>query len=355
MEGAILKKICVFTLYDEKGASSQYRAFIFKDVIEQHFKTLWYPFWNNKYVTKYMYNKKKYVFNILCLYLVAILKRVYQLLFIAPKADVIFIQKAVIPKLPFLLFGRAKKQNVRIIFDVDDAVWLSDYDNSDNIAKNSNVVICGNETLFNHYVKFNKHCCILPTVERTFLFEKYWKNTFEDKVIGWIGSKTTVSNLKQIVRPINRIVEKYPIVKFHIISNDALDYTSRIKNSDLIKWNKDTYIQELAKFTVGIMPLIDNEFNQGKCGFKLVQCLSMKKPVVGSDIGVNAKIIGNNGFIVNNEDEWEAALEKLLFNKNIYDKCVQNIECEFIEKYHFRNISNKLIDIIDGNNMYEVK
>ena len=53
-----MKKLAVFTLYDEKGASSQYRAYIFKEMLDEQFETNWYYFWDDIYVTKYMRNKK---------------------------------------------------------------------------------------------------------------------------------------------------------------------------------------------------------------------------------------------------------------------------------------------------------
>lgn len=53
-----MKKVAIFTLYDDKGASSQYRAFLFKKDIDSNFDAQWYCFWDNNYVTKYMHNKK---------------------------------------------------------------------------------------------------------------------------------------------------------------------------------------------------------------------------------------------------------------------------------------------------------
>lgn len=44
-------------------------------------------------------------------------------------------------------FHRMQKNRVRIIFDVDDAVYLDPKGNSDKIAEAADAVICGNETL----------------------------------------------------------------------------------------------------------------------------------------------------------------------------------------------------------------
>lgn len=342
-----MKKICVFTLYSDKGASSRYRTFIFKKKIDEYFdKSVWYNFWNDRYTTKYLYNKTKYIVPIACSYIIATLKRMFQIYFIAPKCDVVFIQKSVIPKFKRPFLKRLKKKKVKIVFDVDDAVFVNSRDNSEKVAELSDLIICGNELLRQHYSQFNNNCIFLPTIEETFKYKKYWKNTFENKIIGWIGSKTTINNLDLIVNPINKIIDKYPNVKFYIISNTALDYDKTIKNSKLIVWEKDNYIEKMSEFTIGIMPLKNTEFNKGKCGFKLIQYLNMKKPVIASDVGINSKIVGNNGFIAYNEDDWREKMEKLLFNQEMYNDKLMQIENGFFKEYDFENISNRLIFLI---------
>ncbi len=341
-----MKKLFVFTLYNEKGASSQYRVWMFKNYLDKEFDSSWFYFWDEKYVTKYMHNKKKYCIPIIFKYLLSTLKRLYQLLFFAPKADVVLIQKQSIPKVKMTFLKRLHKKGIRIVFDVDDAVYLSSRDNSSMIATISDAVICGNNNLYTYYSKYNNNVYIIPTVENTNLYKKYWRNTFDNKKIGWIGSKSTVSNLELVVSPINRIIKRHPEVSIDIISNEALDFVSRIKNSRLIVWDKDKYIEDLSKITLGIMPLYDNEFNRGKCGFKLIQYLNMKKPVVGSGVGINSEIINGNGMVVNTEIEWEKALEKILYNKSEYDKYVEKIEKNFFRKYSYEKVALEIIKIL---------
>ena len=342
-----MKKICVFSLYADKGASSQYRIYIYRKKLQEKFDIEWFYFWNNKYVTKYIHNKKKYMIQIMAQYIGAIIVRWFQLNFIAPKADVIFLQKGSIPKLKRHFLDKAKSKGVKIIFDVDDAIYLNVRDNSDDIAKISDVVICGNETLQNHYKMLNKRCIILPTIENTVLYKIYWHDTFKNKTIGWIGSKTTVDNLEMIVNPLNKVIERHPEISFYIISDDDSGYVERIKNAQLIHWDKQTYIEKLSKLSIGIMPLKDNEFNRGKCGFKLIQYLNMKKPVIGSGVGVNTDIIKGNGIIADTEEEWEEAFETLLFDENEYYGYVDHIEKFFLKEYHFDAVSGKLIELLE--------
>ncbi len=342
------KKLTVLTLYTKEGASSNYRALIFKDKLEKEFEVNWFSFWNSKYSSIYMHNKKKYLFPILVAYLTGIISRLWQLYFVTPKSEILFIQKAVIPKIDNTFLKHLKRKNIRIIFDVDDAIFLFGKDNSHEIAGLADVVICGNNNLKEHYLQFNDNCVVLPTTDVTQKYKLFWKDTFEKKVIGWIGSKTTIDNLFQVVEPINKLIEKHPEVSFNIISNDALEFPNLIKNTKLIKWDSETYLKDLSELTVGIMPLNDNEWNRGKCGFKLIQYLNMKKPVIGSDVGVNGQIISQNGYKAKTEDDWYNALEKLLVNRKIYDSCLENIDKNFFSEYHYDVVAEKLVKYIYG-------
>lgn len=65
------------------------------------------------------------------------------------------------------------------------------------------------------------------------------------------------------------------------------------------------------------MPLPDEPWERGKCGYKLIQYMACGKPVVGSPVGVNCEIIseGINGFKAATVDEWIVALSRLRDNR----------------------------------------
>lgn len=343
-----MKKLVVFTLYDEKGASSRYRAYIFKKKMQEVFDVSWYTFWDHKYTDKYMNNKASNKGYIFFLYVLACIKRIYQLLFIVPKADIVFIQKECIPRVKELFLTKAKKRGVRIVYDIDDANYVRRKDNSDRIATIADTVICGNDTLYDHYSKINNNCHILPTVEVTPNYAPYWQDTFDSKIIGWIGSNASVKNLEVIVDAMNKFLMKHQDAEFHIISDSDNGFTKRIVRSKLVKWGLNSYLKDMSKFTVGIMPLKDTSFNVGKCGFKLIQYLNMKKPVIATDLGANRDIVSDCGLLADSTDEWVNALEALLYDKNRYLECVGKIESSFFQRYDFDYVASKLIAIIRG-------
>ena len=67
------------------------------------------------------------------------------------------------------------------------------------------------------------------------------------------------------------------------------------------------------------MPLPDNPWERGKCGFKLIQYMACGLPVIASPVGVNSEIVehGVNGFLAETQEEWEAALSTLIADSDL--------------------------------------
>ncbi len=80
-----------------------------------------------------------------------------------------------------------------------------------------------------------------------------------------------------------------------------------------LPWSEEAEIDCLHRFDVGIMPLADDSWSQGKCAYKLIQYMAVGLPVVASPIGMNRKVVthGENGFLAATADEWLDALKRL--------------------------------------------
>lgn len=342
------KKLCIFTLYEKNGASSYYRIIQYIDELEKVYSVSYFPFWGESYTDIYVKNKYKYCLVILVQYLYCLIRRIFQIKKYAYNSNYVFFQKTILPKLPYNPINVMKKRGIKIIYDVDDAVYMTNNDYSGNIARDADVVICGNEILCRHYNRYNNNCVFVPTIDYNSEYNKLKMNTFSNRTIGWIGTASTIDNLGLIVKPINAIIEKYPDVKFEIICDSAYGYDKKIKNCKLKKWSSKNYIKYLSRLTIGIMPLYNTKSNEGKCGFKLIQYLSMGKPVIASDVGINKEIVGRCGYVVNDSEEWFAAIENLLNSEAIYKRCVKSIDIEFQKKYNHKYVYAKILNAIES-------
>jgi len=135
----------------------------------------------------------------------------------------------------------------------------------------------------------------------------------EAVTIGWIGSRSTSDDLRQVLPVIGRLHERGLKARLVLIGAWPLELTAPW----LVQrpWSESSEGEELASLDIGIMPLPDNEWTRGKCGYKLLQYFSAGVPAVASPVGVNKAIIGERkerGLLATTPEEWSEALEELI-------------------------------------------
>jgi glycosyltransferase involved in cell wall biosynthesis len=245
-------------------------------------------------------------------------------------------------------FEKAFKKRTKFIFDFDDAIWLMDVSDGNknwkwlkNPAKTSQIielsdmVFVGNKYLAGYALKFNKNVKIIPTTIDTDYHKKNIFSTAKEKIcIGWTGSDTTIKHFIMAESFLEKTKEKFgDKIYFKLIGSDS--YKNPRLNLEGIKWNLQTEINDLSEIDIGIMPLPDDEWSKGKCGFKGLQYMAMEIPTVMSAVGVNNEIIedGTNGFLVSTENEWIEKLSLLIESKELRNKFGVNGRKTVLEKY----------------------
>ncbi len=83
------------------------------------------------------------------------------------------------------------------------------------------------------------------------------------------------------------------------------------------------------------MPLVADQWSEGKCGFKALQYMSLGTATIVSPVGVNSSIVENglNGLIAETEMEWEIALRQLLQENDLRKKMGQEARKTIEEKW----------------------
>ena len=128
--------------------------------------------------------------------------------------------------------------------------------------------------------------------------------------VGWIGSPATAHYLHPLTSALNEVASRVPVRYIAIGARaDQLQGTP----FEAWPWTESGEVGMLQQFNIGIMPLPDEPWEKGKCGYKLIQYMACGVPVVASAVGVNVDIVqsGENGELAHTPDDWTHALEGL--------------------------------------------
>jgi glycosyltransferase involved in cell wall biosynthesis len=252
--------------------------------------------------------------------------------------DFVFIHRECSPiGFPFYEWILAKVLKKKIIYDFDDAIWLTDRTNESRIERSirwrskvkllckwSYKVSAGNKYLADYARKFNNNVLINPTTIDTVNVHNpaaYNKKNLREQshinnlVIGWTGSHSTLKYLEELLPVLKQIEDKYPEISVLVIADRQP--TLPLKNLIFKRWSEKSEIEDLMLMDIGIMPLHDDEWTKGKCGFKALQYMALEIPAVVSPVGVNTEIVedGIDGYWCKTTGEWFSNIERLILNK----------------------------------------
>lgn len=248
------------------------------------------------------------------------------------KADVVFVYREAVMFGSTYFERKMKKKGARLLLDFDDAIWLMDVSEGNKnlswlkrpsktaeLVKLADTVFVGNAYLANYAKQFNANVKIMPTtLDTDTLPTKNYSQTSNKVCIGWTGSITTLKHFTTAIPFLKKLNEMYPGRLLFKLISDGTYLTNEIEIA-FCKWNGDSETDDLLEFDIGIMPLPNDEWTRGKCGFKGLQYMALGIPAVMSPVGVNVEIIedGANGYLANMEAEWVEKLSKLIESKDL--------------------------------------
>ena len=215
------------------------------------------------------------------------------------------------------------------VLDVDDAIWLRQpfgRSSVSKIAKNAEIVLAGNNYIADWFSSHARDVRIVPTAIDTdrfvprFLSESRHNERF---VVGWTGLSSNLKYLNEIETALERFFKTYNDSELLVIADQSPIFDRlRPEWVRYIKWSSGIEAEAVRQMDVGLMPLPDDEWTRGKCGFKMLQYMATGIPVVVSPVGMNAEILsmGTVGFAAENEDDWYEALDNLYKDRSLAHK-----------------------------------
>ncbi len=269
-------------------------------------------------------------FKGICRFLCVFLKA----LFLQKTDSIIVIQKVCsngfyANMLKLLVLLRPQKS----LYDLDDAEYLRQETQSLHFfLKNCKQITVGSRALKKYCLKFNKNVLLLTSPICPHSFHK--KNKNKKLHIGWVGDfgngkpvskafshKKSLQSLLfpellEIDFPIKLtlfgVKIKADIPKIKAFFKDAPNIEVEIPTD--LNWEEDRWLySEIAKFDIGVSPLVKHPFNEAKSAFKAKQYLSVGVPCIASDVGENHEFIlhEKNGFLCKQKGDFSKYIHKI--------------------------------------------
>ncbi|MCB0791833.1 MAG: glycosyltransferase family 4 protein [Flavobacteriales bacterium] len=279
--------------------------------------------------------------------------------------DIIFIFRGALLTRSIRYEKAFRQGRARIVFDFDDAIWLQSVSDANRrlgwmkdpgktgrIIALSDLVVAGNAYLARYAGSFNPMVAIVPTTIDTDLYTPRPRQEVGPVVIGWSGSVTTIQHFQHAVPALRAIKERFgERVVFRLVGD------ARFQEASLgiqgLPWRKDSELADLNAMDIGIMPLPNDEWAQGKCGLKGLQYMALEIPTIMSPVGVNKEIIedGTNGFLADGTDEWVEKLVRLVEDAQLRQRMGQEARRTVEERYsvnawrdRYLTLFNELLD-----------
>ena len=260
----------------------------------------------------------------------------------------------------------------KIIFDLEDNMFLKNTVRNKNnpnplafllknpnkqlfLAAKSNYVIASSPALEEICKKINiySNAIYITSSVNTDKFRPKSFNENKKCVIGWTGTFSSKEYIQSIEDMLQELAKKVDF-QLHIIGN--FDY--KLDNVDLkvSQWNLKEEVKQMQTFDIGIYPLPDNDWVNGKSGLKAIQYLSFGIPTVATNVGNTPNVInhGEEGLLVKTKKEWVSALKKLITNKELRRKMGKKARIKAEEKYSHNVVCDsyvKVLNLCAGKNL----
>jgi glycosyltransferase involved in cell wall biosynthesis len=237
--------------------------------------------------------------------------------------DCLWIEVELLPYVPYVL-ERLLLRGRPYVLDIDDA-WFHRYQESSNLAvrallgqkltrlmQGAREVIVGCPYLEEYALKVGapRVTCVPTAVDVSSYIAGSARRT-DDVVIGWIGTPSNERYVHMIAEALADVC-RIRKARFRVIGARPMDIPN--VPTEFRHWTEESEARDLSEIDIGVMPLASGAWEQGKCGYKLIQYMAASRVGIASPVGANVGILqhGVTGFLASNADAWRGYLLQLI-------------------------------------------
>ncbi len=241
-------------------------------------------------------------------------------------ADVVVVHRKLFD---FLEFAFLRRNCRRLVFDFDDAILYRDSFRGAstsrrlarrfaNAVKEADAVVAGNPYLKDLAIEAGARgeVRIIPSAVDVSRFPDAGPRAGEGVVLGWIGTASTLPYLTDLLPLLDDLAASDPGYTLRVICSEFP--APETMSLDPQAWSEAREPELLTGIDIGLMPLRDDRWSRGKCGYKILQYFAARKPVVASAVGVNVDLVrpGETGFLARSDDGWLEGISRLASDRD---------------------------------------
>jgi glycosyltransferase involved in cell wall biosynthesis len=241
---------------------------------------------------------------------------------VVQRYDAVFVQRGLYPMGPGVVVRALEHFSGRLVFDLDDAVflrtpaltdrgilvrWLYGPQQALRLLRRADALVVSTQVLADEVSRFRKADAVLPTVPNPRLYRVAQHDGTCPVVLGWAGQVRNVRYLDALRATLARLSAD-GIADLLVVSADPWNGPATF-----LRWTLEEEASVFSRFAIGLMPLPDTPYTRAKAGFKLLQYMAAGVPVVASPVGINRTLVemSQAGFVATDPGEWETAIRTL--------------------------------------------
>ena len=248
----------------------------------------------------------------------------------AKRFDFVYVHLWALPFGPPWFEEHLKRRGVRIIYDIDDLIYLPHASAANQfvrafrrrdwivrIIRAASHVIVSSDYLRQFAAGHNGHVTAISSTIDTDTYRPRRHSAARDGLtIGWSGSHSTAPFLNVIAPALRELSRRFTI-RLLVIGTEG--FTIEGVDVEARAWSLDRETADLSEMDIGVYPLPDEEWVLGKSGLKALQYMGVGVPAVASRIGAACDFIrdGDNGFLAASHEEWVDRLARLVLDPEL--------------------------------------
>ncbi len=275
------------------------------------------------------------------------------------RADAVVLQRQFLMGWQRFLLRRTAR---RLIFDLDDAVFLRDSYSPRGLQSNrrqrqfrgivgkADMVVAGNGFLESRSREAGaRQTVVIPTCvdpDQYPLADHARQDAGVQMV--WVGSASTLQGMTLIGPLLERIGQRWMGLSLKLIC----DRFFHLRHMPVIPcvWQAATEAREIAAADIGISWIPDDDWSRGKCGLKVLQYMAAGLPVVANPVGVHREMIvhGETGFLAATPDEWIEAVGRLEHDRDLRRRMGRAGRRRLESLYSVRSGAQRWLELLGG-------